>query len=89
VQTPEPWVNSLNELKNTPVATFPATGAAGRNPIPGLLSNVATQHWMTPRLRNERPLARMEVPPSWDLEDNGACFILRDANGKAAGSRER
>jgi Cu/Ag efflux pump CusA len=42
VQTPEPWVSSLNELKNTPVATFPATGAAGNNPIPGLLSNVAT-----------------------------------------------
>jgi multidrug efflux pump subunit AcrB len=42
VQTPEPWVSSLNELKNTPVATFTATGAAGRNPIPGLLSNVAT-----------------------------------------------
>ena len=42
VQTPEPWVSSLNELKNTPVATFPTTGAAGNNPIPGLLSNVAT-----------------------------------------------
>jgi multidrug efflux pump subunit AcrB len=42
VQTPEPWLSSLNELKNTPVATFTATGAAGRNPIPGLLSNVAT-----------------------------------------------
>jgi multidrug efflux pump subunit AcrB len=42
VHTPEPWVSSLNELKNTPVATFPTTGAAGNNPIPGLLSNVAT-----------------------------------------------
>jgi multidrug efflux pump subunit AcrB len=39
VQTPEYRVNSLNELKNTPVATFTA---ANRNPIPGLLSNVAT-----------------------------------------------
>jgi multidrug efflux pump subunit AcrB len=42
VQTPEPRVSSLNELKNTPVTTFTATGSGGRNPIPGLLSNVAT-----------------------------------------------
>jgi hypothetical protein len=21
--------------------------------------------------------------PSWDIEDNGACFIIRDANGQA------
>jgi multidrug efflux pump subunit AcrB len=39
VQTPEHRVSSVNELKNTPIATF---GAPGRNPIPGLLSNVAT-----------------------------------------------
>jgi multidrug efflux pump subunit AcrB len=39
VQTPEYRVNSLNELKNTPVTTFTA---AGRNPVPGLLSNVAS-----------------------------------------------
>ncbi|HXW29106.1 MAG TPA: efflux RND transporter permease subunit, partial [Xanthobacteraceae bacterium] len=38
VQTPEYRVNSLNELKNTPVTTFTTTG---RNPVPGLLSNVA------------------------------------------------
>ncbi|HXX03707.1 MAG TPA: efflux RND transporter permease subunit [Xanthobacteraceae bacterium] len=37
VQTPEYRVNSVNELKNTPVSTF-----GGRNPVPGLLSNVAT-----------------------------------------------
>jgi multidrug efflux pump subunit AcrB len=42
VQTPEPRVSSLNELKNTPVTTFTAVGSGGRNPIPGLLSNVAT-----------------------------------------------
>ena len=35
-------VSSLNELKNTPVTTFTAVGSGGRNPIPGLLSNVAT-----------------------------------------------
>jgi multidrug efflux pump subunit AcrB len=39
VQTPEHSVSSLNDLKNTPVGTF--TGADG-NPVPGLLSNVAT-----------------------------------------------
>ena len=39
VQTPEPQVNSLNALGNTPVsASLPASGS----PIPGLLSNVAT-----------------------------------------------
>src|ERR1700720_2661358 len=39
VQTPEPLVSSLNELSNTPVSTaIPANG----NPIPGLLSNIAT-----------------------------------------------
>jgi multidrug efflux pump subunit AcrB len=39
VQTPEYRVDTLNELKNTPVATFTA---ADGNPVPGLLSNVAT-----------------------------------------------
>jgi multidrug efflux pump subunit AcrB len=39
VQTPEPDINSLNALKNTPVtAALPAAGS----PIPGLLANVAT-----------------------------------------------
>ena len=39
VQTPEHRVNSVNDLKNTPIATF---SAPNRNPVPGLLSNVAT-----------------------------------------------
>jgi multidrug efflux pump subunit AcrB len=39
VQTPQYRVDSLNELKNTSVAAF-TTGS--RNPVPGLLSNVAT-----------------------------------------------
>jgi multidrug efflux pump subunit AcrB len=39
VQTPEYRANSLNDLKNTPVTTFTTTG---RNPVPGLLSNVAS-----------------------------------------------
>jgi multidrug efflux pump subunit AcrB len=39
VQTPEYRVNSLNELENTPVVSFTTTDP---NPIPGLLSNVAT-----------------------------------------------
>jgi multidrug efflux pump subunit AcrB len=39
VQTPEWRVSSVNDLKNTPVATFTTTS---RNTVPGLLSNVAT-----------------------------------------------
>jgi len=39
VQTPEYRTDTLNELKHTPIATF--TAASG-NPVPGLLSNVAT-----------------------------------------------
>ena len=39
VQTPEYRVDSLNELKNTPVNTFTVRNG---NPVPGLLSNVAT-----------------------------------------------
>jgi multidrug efflux pump subunit AcrB len=39
VQTPEFRVDSLNELKNTPVSTFTVSNG---NPVPGLLSNVAT-----------------------------------------------
>ncbi len=40
VQTPEPKVDSLNELSNTPVSS--AILAAGNLVIPGLLGNVAT-----------------------------------------------
>jgi multidrug efflux pump subunit AcrB len=39
VQTPEYRMNSLNELKNTPVTSFTTTG---QNPVPGFLSNVAS-----------------------------------------------
>jgi multidrug efflux pump subunit AcrB len=39
VQTPEPKINSLADLANTPVST--ALSTAGE-PVPGLLSNVAT-----------------------------------------------
>src|SRR3984893_611392 len=39
VQTPEYRVSSLNDIKNTPVSTFTTQG---RNPVPGLLSNVAS-----------------------------------------------
>jgi multidrug efflux pump subunit AcrB len=40
VQTPEYKVASMNDLKNTPVTKF--TNVGNRNPVPGLLSNVAT-----------------------------------------------
>ncbi len=39
VQTPEYRVDTINELKNTPVTKF---AVANSNPVPGLLSNVAT-----------------------------------------------
>jgi multidrug efflux pump subunit AcrB len=39
VQTPEYRVSSINDLQNTPVTKF---AVANRNPVPGLLSNVAT-----------------------------------------------
>jgi multidrug efflux pump subunit AcrB len=39
VQTPEYRVSSLNDLKNTPVASLTTTG---QNSVPGLLSNVAS-----------------------------------------------
>jgi hypothetical protein len=29
---------------------------------------------------SERP---RRFPPPWDIEDNGACFIVRDNNGQA------
>jgi multidrug efflux pump subunit AcrB len=40
VQTPEPKINSLNALANTPVSTSLAANSV--QPIPGMLSNVAT-----------------------------------------------
>src|SRR6476659_8781195 len=39
VQTPQYWADSMNDLRNTPVSTAVATGG---DPVPGLLSNVAT-----------------------------------------------
>jgi multidrug efflux pump subunit AcrB len=39
VQTPEPKVNSMNALMNTPVSS---SATRGGQPIPGMLSNVAT-----------------------------------------------
>ncbi|HWK34521.1 MAG TPA: efflux RND transporter permease subunit [Hyphomicrobium sp.] len=42
VQTPEPKIKSLNDLNNTPVSARVATTGDPGNPIPGLLSNVAT-----------------------------------------------
>jgi multidrug efflux pump subunit AcrB len=41
VQTPEYKVASINDLKNTPVTKFTSVSTT-RNPVPGLLSNVAT-----------------------------------------------
>jgi multidrug efflux pump subunit AcrB len=41
VQTPEYRVDTLNDLKNTPVGTGTAV-SSNHNPVPGLLSNVAS-----------------------------------------------
>jgi hypothetical protein len=29
------------------------------------------------------PVERRRFPQPWDGEDNGSCFIVRDANGQA------
>lgn len=42
VQTPEPEIKSVNDLANTPVSTRLALTGDPGDPIPGLLSNVAT-----------------------------------------------
>jgi multidrug efflux pump subunit AcrB len=44
VQTPQYWVSSLGELQNTPVAAgvAPSTSYSKGQPVPGLLSNIAT-----------------------------------------------
>ncbi len=44
VQTPQYWVSSMGELENTPVSTgvAPSNDYSKGQPIPGLLSNIAT-----------------------------------------------
>jgi multidrug efflux pump subunit AcrB len=60
VQTPEPLVSSLNEIRNTPVSTaIPANGT----PIPGLLSNIATvQRESVPTNLNQT-----NIQPAYDI----------------------
>jgi hypothetical protein len=35
------------------------------------------------RLPLRRMMPSRRFTPPWDIEDNGACFIVRDANGQA------
>ncbi|HEX3503060.1 MAG TPA: efflux RND transporter permease subunit [Xanthobacteraceae bacterium] len=73
VQTPEPLVNSLNALGNTPVSTsLPANGS----PIPGLLSNVATiKRSSVPTNTNQA-----NIQPTYDVY---ASVAHRDLGGVA------
>jgi multidrug efflux pump subunit AcrB len=73
VQTPEPLVNSLNALGNTPVsASLPANGS----PIPGLLSNVATiKRGSVPTNTNQA-----NIQPTYDVY---ASVAHRDLGGVA------
>ena len=77
VQTPEPEVNSLNALENTPVsASLPATGS----PIPGLLSNVATfKRTSVPTNTNQA-----NIQPTYDVyasvQDRDLGSVAHDIN---------
>jgi multidrug efflux pump subunit AcrB len=86
VQTPEPKVSSLNDLKNTPVsAALPATGS----PIPGTLSNVATlTRTSVPTNANEA-----NVQPTYDVyasvQDRDLGSVARDINRVVAGLQKQ
>src|SRR5271169_3075668 len=77
VQTPEPAINSINDLNNTPVsASLPTTGS----PIPGLLSNVATiKRSSVPTNANEA-----NIQPTYDIyasvQDRDLGSVAHDIN---------
>jgi multidrug efflux pump subunit AcrB len=86
VQTPEPKVSSINDLKNTPVsAALPANGS----PIPGLLSNVATlTRTSLPTNSNEA-----NVQPTYDVyasvQDRDLGSVAREINRVVAGLQKQ
>jgi multidrug efflux pump subunit AcrB len=86
VQTPEPKVSSINDLKNTPVsASLPAAGS----PIPGLLSNVATiTRTGLPTNANEA-----NVQPTYDVyasvQDRDLGGVARDIDRIVAGLQKQ
>jgi hypothetical protein len=47
--------------------------AVGQTSVLAAAPTVAKSRSCEPRL----------FPPPWDVEDNGACFIVKDANGQA------
>jgi multidrug efflux pump subunit AcrB len=81
VQTPEPDLNSLNALGNTPVsASLPAAGS----PIPGLLSNVATfKRTSVPTNSNQA-----NIQPTYDVyasvQDRDLGSVAHDINAVVA-----
>jgi len=85
VQTPEPQISSINDLKNTPVsASLPTTGS----PIPGLLSNVATvKRTSVPTNSNEA-----NIQPTYDVyasvQDRDLGSVADDIN-RVVGSLEK
>jgi hypothetical protein len=46
---------------------------------PPLGVEVDPQQWIGDR---DRPMTARHLPPPWSVEDNGACFIVRDSNGQ-------
>jgi multidrug efflux pump subunit AcrB len=82
VQTPEPKVNSINALNNTPVSTsLPGNGSS---PIPGLLSNVATLTRTTlPTNTNQA-----NIQPTYDVyasvQDRDLGGVAKDINKAVA-----
>ncbi len=85
VQTPEPQISSINDLKNTPVsASLPTTGS----PIPGLLSNVATiKRTSVPTNSNEA-----NIQPTYDVyasvQDRDLGSVANDID-RVVGSLEK
>jgi multidrug efflux pump subunit AcrB len=78
VQTPEPKLASLNDLGNTPVSS---AIQAGENPIPGLLSNVATlKRGTVPTNANQA-----NIQPTYDVyasvQDRDLGGVAREING--------
>jgi multidrug efflux pump subunit AcrB len=81
VQTPEPKVNSINALNNTPVST---SLTANGSPVPGLLSNVATL------MRTSLPTNtnQANIQPTYDVyasvQDRDLGGVAKDINKAVA-----
>lgn len=89
VQTPEPEIKSVNDLNNTPVSTRLATTGDPGNPIPGLLSNVATLR------RDSQPTNtnQTNIQPVYDIfasvQDRDLGRVARDIDKAVADLQQR